>query len=316
MHTSSRFRDILVMVKRLFIDTDDVWSELGADFRELRTKQSKSHAGSSPNSPLPVSTQTPTPPPDPMESVAFSSIITCTDDTPLVDLFDLSRSPSPLSTLNSTSTNISMFEEPAEIESTMAPKGYVMNFCTIRFSKTYYLDFQIPRTHRDPCFDLTQDPIFWPDFFVSSPKYSHTKNAVPYIQRCLHLIYDKTGDVRNLLAALVFAWTYNDDLATAGFWAKLYEQIMAMLPFKNAAGQEIVYLGRFEMPGGVSIACWNKAMQEFFEEKGHLGEFVYFGVTFNHGFEWLQRKPVEEILEREQMESEWVVELPRNEYYC
>ncbi|TGO74734.1 hypothetical protein BELL_0260g00130 [Botrytis elliptica] len=304
------------MVKRLFIDTDDVWSELGADFRELRTKQCKSHAGSSPNSPLPASTPSPTPHPDPIESVAFSSIITHTDDTPLVDLFDLSRSPSPLSTLSSASTDICMFEEPAEIESLMAPKNYVMNFCTIRFSKTYYLDFQIPRTHRDPYFDLTQDPIFWPEFFYYNTNYNHTKNAIPYIRRCLCLMYEKTGDVSNVLAALVFAWTYDDDSATAGFWARLYEQIMAMLPFENAAGQEIVYIGGFEMPGGVRIACWNKAMQEFFEEKGHLGEFVYFAVTSNHGFEWLQRKSAEEILEREQMESEWVVELPRNEYYC
>ncbi|KAF7951821.1 hypothetical protein EAE96_007119 [Botrytis aclada] len=316
MHKSSRFWDILVMVKRLFIDIDDVWSELGADFIELRTKQCKSHAGSSPNSPLPVSTPTATPPPDPMESVTFSSITTCTDDTPLVDLFDLSRSPSPLSSLSSTPTDFNMLEEPDEIESIVAPKEYVLNFCTIRFNKLYYLDFQIPRTHRDPCFDLTQDPFFWPDFFATSPKYSHTKNAIPYIQRCLRLMYDKTGDVSNLIAALIFAWTYDDDLGTAGFWAKLYQQIMEWLPFENASGQEIVYLGRFEMPGGVRIACWNKVMQEFFEEKGHLGEFVYFGVSYKNGFEWLETTQVEQILETEQMESEWVVELPRNEYYC
>ncbi|KAF7950688.1 uncharacterized protein EAE97_002240 [Botrytis byssoidea] len=304
------------MVKRLFIDTDDLWSELGADFRELRTKQCKSHAGSSPNSPLPVSPPTPKPPPDPLESIAFSSIITFTDDTPLADPFDLSRSPSPLSTLSFTSTDISMFEESAETESTMAPKEFVLNFCTIRFSKTYYLDFQIPRTYRDPYFDLSQDPTFWPEFFHFNSNYSQTKNVIPYIRHCLRLMYNKTGDVSNVLAALVFAWTYDDELATAGFWAKLYEQIMAMLPFRNAAGQEIVYLGRFEMPGGVSIACWNKAMQEFFEEKGYLGEFVYFAVTSNHGFEWLQIKRAEEILEGEQIPSEWVVELPRNEYYC
>ncbi|THV52534.1 hypothetical protein BGAL_0076g00190 [Botrytis galanthina] len=306
------------MVKRLFIDTDGVWSELGADFRELRTKQCKSHAGSSPNSPLPVSTPTPTPtpPPDPMESVAFSSIIAFTDDTPLVDPFDLSRSSSPFSTLSSTSTDTSMFEESAETESTMAPKEYAMSFCAIRFSKTYYLDFQIPRTHRDPYFDLTQDPKFWPEFFHFNTNYNYTKNNIPYIRRCLRLMYEKTGDVSNVLAALVFAWAYDDDAATAGFWGKLYEQIMAMLPFKNAAGKEIVYLGRFEMPGGVSIACWNKAMQEFFEEKDYLGEFVYFAVTADHGFEWLKNKSTEAILEREKMENEWVVELPRNEYYC
>ncbi|KAF7886615.1 uncharacterized protein EAF01_011293 [Botrytis porri] len=304
------------MVKRLFIDTDEVWSKLGADFRELRTKQCKSHAGSSPNSPLPVSTPTPTPPPDPMESVAFSSIIACTDNTSSVDPFDLSRSPSPLSSLSSVSTDISMFEEPAEIESTMAPKEFLMNLCTIRFSKTYYLDFQIPWTHRDPYFDLSQDPTFWPEFFYYNSNYNHANTFVPYIRCCLHMMREKTGDVSNLLAALVFAWTYNDDSGTAGFWATLYEQIMAMLPFKNAVGQDIVYLGRFEMPGGVSIACWNKAMQEFFEENGHLGEFVYFGVSVNHGFEWVQREQVEGVLKGEQMENEWVVELPRNEYYC
>ncbi|KAM0180914.1 hypothetical protein ACHAPC_007449 [Botrytis cinerea] len=316
------------MVKRLFIDTDDVWSELGADFTVLRTKQSKSHAGSSPNSPVPVPTPTPTPPPESMESVAFSSTITYTDDTPNdtpddtpddtsgVDFFDLSTASSSLSTLSSTSTDFSMIEEPAETENMMDPKSYTMTLCTIRFNNLYYLDFQIPWTHRDPCFDLTQDPVFWPEFFGSNPNYKHTKNSIPYIQRCLNIMYERTGDVSNLLAALIFSWIYDDDEGTDGFWAKLYEQIMGSLLFKNVYGQDIVYLGRFEMPGGVTKACWNKAMQEFFENKGHLGESVYFAVTCGGGIEWLEREPAEQILAREEMETEWVVELPRNEYYC
>ncbi|KAF7868601.1 hypothetical protein EAF04_005132 [Stromatinia cepivora] len=305
--------------RKLSVDTDD---ELEVHFKNLGNKQSKSSAGSSPNSPYTVST----PAFDHIESVEMSSNNELKDDTPFVDLTILTSRASS-STLSDATTDIMNISNEPTTEDTMvvdepdsaptpAPKGYVVKCCTVKFSELYYLDIQIPFTHPDLFFDLTQDPIFWFEFFNSSPHTRHTSNPDIYINHCLSTMCHKTGDVRDLLVVIVFAFITNDNDDTFHFWWALYHRCLGMLGFRNAYGQEIIYIGRIDMPDDLYSGCWNKALQEHLEDHGHLGPYVYYSVDFESGFRWHKVEDAERFIKAEDIDEHWVVELPRNEYTC
>lgn len=339
------------MVKRrLFVNADGEWAELNQQFKDLSNKQKKSTAGSSPNSPrrpdstpddLPVSTsiQIPGSYPDSdkmeMKNIESSSSINSTNTSftdltlsgstsssseselspPPEDVIDIDINPNPTEDTMAVDTPSPATASPSPPP---VPKDCVISFCTIKFSEEkYYLDCQTPFTDPNLFFDLTQDPILWVDFFKRHPTTvaQGITNPQNYIYHCLKLMVNRSGNLKDLLACIMFANFKEDYKGSYYFWTQLYNMILNELPFRNEAGKEIVYVARIEMEGGLYKGCWNKELQEHLEDNGLLEEFVYFSVTVEKGFEWADRKLAEEFIRGETFVNDWVVELPRNEYY-
>ncbi|ESZ93926.1 hypothetical protein SBOR_5685 [Sclerotinia borealis F-4128] len=307
--------------RKLSVNTDNVWSVVGEKLENLSHKKPKSDVGSSPNS---KSTTVSTPVSNQMESVEFSSTIKMTEDKPFVDL-TIPTSPASSSNLSSAPTDIINIDNQITAEDTMDvnepntistpdPEKTDKILCTIKFNDLYYLDFQTPFTQPDLFFDLTQDPSLWVAFFERSIHTRHTADPSQYIQYCLSAMRMRSGNCRDLLAVFVFAFIFEDDKDSYGFWTTLYRLLYWMMDFENASGQKIVYLGRIVMPGGLLRGCWNKVLQRYLQDEDYLGPIMYFTVTEESGFRWIKPEAGENLTKECSFEDNWVIELPRNEY--
>ncbi|KAB8291173.1 hypothetical protein EYC80_009861 [Monilinia laxa] len=189
--------------------------------------------------------------------------------------------------------------------------------CTIKFNDLYYFDMQVSDYHPDNYFDLTQDPEKWAHMCTVSPHNEREDSPNRYIDHCLNLMWNKNGNCKDIIGVLVFAWFIVDKKDTWNFWDRLWHLAMKMIDFKHESGRSISYLGRIELPGGLKSACWNHALQEFLEDEGYWGSSALFKIDEKDGLRWI--KPTEEeeeiMTNSDSFAENWVVELPRNEYY-
>ncbi|QSZ29900.1 hypothetical protein DSL72_004418 [Monilinia vaccinii-corymbosi] len=310
---------LFMSIKRRISNMNDLRSELGLDVEDSSHKTSRSAAGSSPN---PVSS----PVPEIMEGFGFPSTLQTSDDTSFVDRTFSSSSPSsPLSSAPTDIVNMDIDSADedtvtvGEFNPTSSPflQDSISIFCTIKFNDLYYLDFQTPFTHPDQFFDLTQDPERWVYLCAQSPHNEHESTPDRYIKHCLSLMWNQTGNCRDIIAVLLFAWFHNDKKNPFHFWGRVRRHALDMMDFENALGEPISYLGRIELPGGLSRACWNHALQECLENEGMWGPSALFMLDRENGFRWLKVSAEEEenLMNGCSFAENWVIGLPRNEYY-
>ncbi|KAI9644975.1 hypothetical protein NHQ30_007010 [Ciborinia camelliae] len=309
--------------RKLSVNRADLSSAVEVDVQKPGYKQSKLGATSSPK---PISTSDSSQTTDIMEGVEFSSTAQTTDDTSVPDL-TRSSTPELSSGISSDASAIIDTDMESSTQDTMVVDkrdttsppnlqypGIIL--CTIKFSESYYLDFKTPWTDANLFFDLTQDPTLWVHFFKRSPHTQDENNPNDYIRHCLYRIVEKSGSCRDLLGVLMFAWIFDDNYGTCRFWESLENRAMEMMDFKDAFGQPVIgYLGRIVMPRGLLKGCWNKKMQEFLEYEGLLGPVAYFAIGKRNGFRWVKPEDGEIAMENRSIVDNWVIELPRNEYY-
>ncbi|RAL65119.1 hypothetical protein DID88_001225 [Monilinia fructigena] len=301
------------------VDVNDVWHEFRVGLEDLKNKRSKSEDEVSPST-------SSSPSPGTIEGAELSPTLQTSDDSSFVDLTLsptlLSSNPRSNSTDHITTENhfLSVDTLPGDLLSLGSPEvlqSSISIMCTIKFNDLYYFDMQVPPYHPDHFFDLTQDPERWAHMCIVSPHNEHEDSPNRYIDHCLNLMWNKNGNCRDILGVLVFAWFLVDKEDTWNFWDRLWRLAMNRIVFKDESGRSISYLGRIDLPGGLRRACWNHALQEFLEDEGYWGSSALFTVDERNGLRWIKLTAEEEenMTNSDSFAENWMIELPRNEYY-